>query len=143
MIAIASLYADPLHSGHLDYLEAAKGTYGYLVAIVNNDIQAALKKGRAFMREQDRLRIVSALRCVDRAVLSIDQDRSVCRTLESIARECPSWYVFCNGGDVTSALEADLCKQLGIRMAYGVGGDKVESSSGLLERASQHLHIRL
>lgn len=49
---MVSGYFDPIHVGHLEYLENAKkcgGEKAWLVVIVNNDQQAALKKGKAFM----------------------------------------------------------------------------------------------
>lgn len=61
---------DLLHPGHLAYLEAAKKLGDTLVVMVGRDELARKKRGRRLvMREQDRLRIVRALRCVDAAIL--------------------------------------------------------------------------
>ena len=44
-------YFDPLHVGHIEYLEMAAQLGDELIVIVNNDRQAALKKGESFMEE--------------------------------------------------------------------------------------------
>ena len=44
--AIVSGYFNPLHIGHLDMMEAARGLADALVVIVNNDAQQVLKKGK-------------------------------------------------------------------------------------------------
>ena len=118
-------YFDPLHVGHLEMLEMAKSLGDKLIVIVNNDEQAKLKKGESFMHQDDRLRIVSALGCVDEAFLSIDTDRTVCKSL----RLCVP-HVFANGGDRTEdeVPEAKICKELNIEMVDGLG-KKIRSSS--------------
>ena len=68
-IVATSGYFDPLHVGHLECLELAKELGDKLIVIVNSDLQARLKKGKPFMNEQDRLKIVSALKCVDEVFL--------------------------------------------------------------------------
>lgn len=109
---------------------------------MDNDKQVDLKGSRSFMCEADRLRIVGALRGVDRAILSIDKGLDVCDTLRMCYREAqrePGYYssvVFANGGDRTAdeIPEISICEELDIEMVFGVGGGKVESSSELLER---------
>ena len=73
-IVVASGYFDPLHIGHIEYLELAKKIGDKLIVIVNNDLQAKLKKGKSFMIEGDRMKIISSLKCVDETFLSIDSD---------------------------------------------------------------------
>lgn len=140
-IAIASLYGDPLHPGHIRYLAAARKLADRLVVIVNNDKQAVLKKGRSFMHEQDRCEMVASIRHVDAVVLSIDEDPSVSRTLERILLLYPDdRYLFCNGGDVcevSQVREAATCIKYEVRMVFGVGGSKIQSSSHLLEQAKK------
>jgi cytidyltransferase-like protein len=133
-VVAVSGYWNPLHLAHIQYIEAAAGLGAKLVVIVNTDHQVALKGSVPFMTEGDRLELVSALWCVDQAVLAIDEDRSVCRTLELLHPD-----VFANGGDVGSesdCRETDICRKLGIEMKFGVGGrDKLRSSSELIRRA--------
>ena len=77
-------YFDPIHVGHLEYLEMAKSLGDSLVVIINNNHQCKLKKGKYFMDENDRVKIVESLRCVDEVYLSIDEDKTVCKSLEAL-----------------------------------------------------------
>ena len=120
-------YFDPIHIGHLEYLRMAKELGDSLVVIVNNNYQCKLKKGKHFMDENDRVEIVKALRFVDEVFLSVDKDRTVCKSLEEISPD-----VFANGGDrATSEVpETPVCKKFNIKMVDGLG-DKIRSSSSL------------
>tara|TARA_R110000851_G_scaffold21863_1_gene65108 strand:- start:708 stop:1064 length:357 start_codon:yes stop_codon:yes gene_type:complete len=111
--------------GHIEYLEEAKKLGDKLVVIVNNDEQARLKKGKPFMAQGDRLKIVKSLRCVDEAFISIDTDLSVCKSL----RLCIP-HIFANGGDrkQEEIPEAKTCRELNIEMSDGLGL-KIRSSS--------------
>lgn len=124
-VIIASGYFNPLHIGHVRYLEEAKTLGTTLVVIVNNDLQVGLKGSKPCMSEQDRLEIVGALRCVDYAVLSIDSDRSVLKTLASLNGD-----LFAKGGDSTpeNTPEKDI-----IEVVYNIGGLKIRSSSEILK----------
>jgi cytidyltransferase-like protein len=129
-IVCVSGYFNPLHIGHLRYFEEAKKLGDKLVVIVNNDKQCELK-GSIFMNEVERVEIVKALKMVDEVVLSVDEDETVCRTLALIKPD-----VFAKGGDrkPENVPEKEICEKLGIELVFGVGGDKVQSSSWLLER---------
>ena len=118
-------YFDPIHVGHLEYLRMAKELGDSLVVIVNNNYQCKLKKGKHFMDENDRVEIVKALRFVDEVFLSVDKDRTVCKSLKEIKPD-----VFANGGDrATSEVpETPVCKKFKIKMVDGLG-DKIRSSS--------------
>lgn len=133
-IVCVSGYFNPIHVGHLELLERAKQLGDKLYVIVNSDRQSILKKGTTFMPEGERLTILRALRCVDAAVLSCDEDRTVCKTLRILRP-----HVFANGGDVTEdspCPEEAVCKELGIEMVYGLGS-KVQSSSWLIEGSNK------
>ena len=126
-VVATSGYFDPLHVGHLECLEMAKELGDRLIVIVNSDLQAKLKKGESFMKEEDRMRIVSALKCVDHVFLSIDKDKSQCESLRHINPD-----IFAKGGDRTSGEipESKVCKELGIDIVDGLG-EKIRSSSDL------------
>lgn len=128
----ASGYFDPIHAGHIDYLTRAKelarqlgGDSARLVVIVNTDAQAALKKGRSYLPLKDRLAVVGQLGCVDEAVECIDEDMTVCKTLEKLRPD-----VFAKGGDRTAGEipEREVCNRLGIKIVDELG-PKVASSS--------------
>ena len=143
---IVSGYFNPCHVGHLDYLEAARKLGDRLIVIVNNDEQVRLKGRVEFMPEVDRVRLIDALKCVDGAFLSCDVDGSVCASIERIVLltqganyDVDTQFVFANGGDQTAETipETDICERLGVEMVFGVGGDKVASSSELIKRANE------
>ena len=124
-VVAVSGYFDPIHVGHLEYLKMAKSLGDKLVVIINSDYQAELKKGKSFMPEQDRLEIVQALRCVDEVFLSIDKDKSVCKSLEHLKPD-----IFANGGDrsLEEIPETAVMKKYNIEMVDGLG-EKIRSSS--------------
>ena len=134
-IVCVSGYFDPFHVGHLEYLERAKSLGTFLIVIVNNDDQAVLKKKKPFMPCEERCLILSALKCVDMVVPSIDKDRTVCKTLAAVS---PKPNVFCNGGDQFNDLipEAPICEKLGIELVDGLG-QKIQSSSWLISKADE------
>jgi D-beta-D-heptose 7-phosphate kinase/D-beta-D-heptose 1-phosphate adenosyltransferase len=134
---IVSGYFNPLHKGHLEYFNNAKAICDELFVIVNSDHQRELKGSKPFQDEEERLLIVSNIKAVDKAVLSIDQDRTVCETLKSIAEEYSATYAlgFANAGDQNNdnIPECAICEALGIELIDGLG-EKIQSSSWLLEK---------
>ena len=120
-------YFDPIHVGHLEYIELSKRMGDYLVVIVNNNHQCKLKKGKYFMDERDRIKIVESIKGVDEVFLSIDSDKTVCKSLEKIKPD-----VFTNGGDRHNQEipESIVCKKYGIELLDGMG-KKIRSSSDL------------
>ena len=54
-IVCVSGYFDPVHIGHLEYFKKSKKIGSKLMVIVNNDFQAKLKKGKAFMPVDERI----------------------------------------------------------------------------------------
>jgi len=129
-VVAASGYFDPVHFGHIEYLQKAKELGDKLIVIVNNDKQAHLKKGFEFMPFKERMEIVKALRFVDEVFPSIDEDKTVCKSLEKLKP-----HIFAKGGDRFSheIPEAEVCNRLGIKIIHGLG-DKVQSSSELVKR---------
>ena len=126
-IVAVSGYFDPIHVGHLEYLRLSKKLGDKLVVIVNNNHQCVLKKGKPFMDEKDRVEIVRSIKMVDEVFLSIDDDKSVCKSLEKIKP-----HIFANGGDRSTGEvpELKVCKKYNIQMTDGLG-DKIRSSSDL------------
>lgn len=131
---IISGYFDPLHVGHVELIEKAKALGNKLIVIVNNDKQTELKKGKAFMPEEERVKIVKGIKGVDEVFLSIDEDRSVCESIKKV-NEVYGADIFGNGGDrLNSEIpESRVCKELGIKIVDGLG-DKIQSSSDLIKK---------
>ena len=133
---IVSGYFNPIHKGHLEYFLNAKSLANFLFVIVNNDHQRALKESKEFQLEEERMLIVSYLKPVDKAILSIDTDRTVCETIAKIAKEYGNDYdlAFANGGDQNNSTipETDVCQERQIALHDGFG-DKIQSSSWLIK----------
>ncbi len=133
---IVSGYFNPIHKGHLEYFNIAKDLCDALFVIVNNDFQRQLKVSKEFQKQDERMIIVSNLKAVDKAFLSIDMDRTVCKTIESIALQFSSEYElgFANGGDQNNDTipEIDICNKMNVKLIDGLR-DKIQSSSWLLK----------
>lgn len=146
-VVIVSGFFNPLHGGHLDMIEAAKKMGDHLVVIVNNDEQQIEKKGKIILDEQNRARLLRALRDVDEVVIGIDPAGNhwpSTKTLEFVANQyTEDELIFANGGDRPSpeALpgpEAEMCREKGITMVFGVGGDEKADSSTRINQANGH-----
>ncbi|MBT6448131.1 MAG: adenylyltransferase/cytidyltransferase family protein [Flavobacteriaceae bacterium] len=135
-VIIVSGYFNPLHKGHIEYFKNAKNYGDALFVIVNNDYQRKLKGSKEFMDEKERLLIIDELKITDKTFLSIDNDRTVSKSIEKIHREYSSEFDLCfaNGGDQTndSIPEASICAKLNINLIDGLG-NKIQSSSWLLK----------
>lgn len=141
-VVIVSGFFNPLHGGHLDMIEAAALLGDKLVVVVNNDIQQVIKKGKVILNEQNRARLIGALRVVDETVIAVDEDPPVIRTLQMIALQHPDdELIFANGGDRASEKEVpetQVCKDYNIEMVFGVGGTEKADSSTRINQANGH-----
>lgn len=136
---IVSGYFNPLHGGHLDLIESAAKMGDYLIVIVNNDKQQVFKKGKVILDENNRVRLMNALKGVDEVVLSIDDymldggEIPQINTLEMLAKKySDDQLVFANGGDRNSTKaipETEVCEKYGIEMRFDAGEGKPDSSS--------------
>ena len=136
-VVIVSGYFNPLHKGHLELFQKAKVAGDQLWVIVNSDLQRELKGSKKFMDQDERLLIVSAIEIVNKALISIDNDKTQRKTLANLADKCSDQYelYFANGGDQNndSIPEASVCQEKGICLMEGLG-DKIQSSSWLLKK---------
>ncbi len=146
-IVIISGYFNPLHGGHLDMVEAAKKLGDKLLVVVNNDKAQHIKKGKIILDEQNRVRLVKALRDVDEVVLSIDEDLGQAKTLRKIRGMYPNdKLIFANGGDRDPSKHAlpenemQSCVDCDIETVFGVGSHEYEKrdSSSRINQATGH-----
>ncbi|NVJ63322.1 MAG: adenylyltransferase/cytidyltransferase family protein [Flavobacteriaceae bacterium] len=133
---IVSGYFNPIHKGHLEYINNAKAIADELFVIVNSDYQRELKGSKEFQKEEERLIIIENIKAVDKAFISVDNDRTVIKTIEMIFNKFHQDYDlgFANGGDQNNDTipERPICEKLGISLIDGLG-DKIQSSSWLLK----------
>lgn len=134
---------DPIHIGHVRYMQEAKKMGDKLIVVLNNDNWFEVKGKPVFMSEKDRKEIIEALNCVDEVIISSHpkgtKDISVCQEILKIKPD-----IFANGGDRRPDWdpipEVALCQDLGIKLVYNVGrGGKVRSSSELLKDYSKKI----
>ena len=136
-IAIISGYFDPIHKGHLEYIEKSKKFAQKLIVILNNNFQTKLKKKKFFLDEKERKEILQSNKNVDEVFISLDKDKSVCKTIEKIASKNKNKkIVFANGGDRKNyeIPESKICKKLNIHIKDRIG-KKIQSSSSLIKKA--------
>jgi cytidyltransferase-like protein len=138
-LVIASGYFNPVHKGHVEYLTRSKALGDKLFVIVNNDIQREMKGSKEFMNEEERKLIIETLKPVDWAVVSIETknrlvDKSI-KLIHELYKDEFDNFIFSNGGDQTehTIVEGDMCRELGIKMVFGLG-NKIQSSSWLLKK---------
>jgi cytidyltransferase-like protein len=138
VLVIVSGYFNPVHKGHIEYLMRSKALGDFLYVIVNNDYQRELKGSKPFMVADERKLIIESLKFVDKAMVAIDTTKTVDESIKHIFNEMGNEFtkiVFANGGDQNrnTVGEVELCKELGIELADGLG-DKIQSSSWLLNK---------
>lgn len=127
---------DPIHSGHIAYIRAAKKLGDILVVGVNSDAWLTRKKGRNFMPLSERAAILRSIVGVDFVIDFRDDDNSAKHAIQMVRQSYPQdRIVFANGGDRTSSNipEMDIIDD-NLEFTFGVGGeDKKNSSSWILE----------
>ena len=143
-VVIVSGYFNPLHAGHIRLLKDAAKLGDYLFVIINNDAEVIIKGSKQFMSAKERAEIVGSLKFVDETFISVDvRDGTVCKTLDWCVKALKSMkeyefeLIFANGGDRKfkgDIPERFVCYNHGIKMVFGVGGKKIQSSSKLLKK---------
>ena len=136
-LGVVSGYFNPLHYGHVEYINEAKKNCNRLIAIVNSDLQVRLKGSKPFMDELHRKRIIENLKSVDECLISIDSDKSQSETLKKIRKENPNSTIsFFNSGDRKTgnleSSESETCKNNDI-LEIVLDLLKIHSSSELLK----------
>ena len=134
-ISVVSGGFDPLHSGHISYINSAKKFGDYLIIALNSDEWLRQKKGKEFMPFEERKSILENIKNVDEVLDFEDDDLGSCiKALEKIKLKFPDdEIIFCNGGDRGKENIPEMSVS-GITFEFGVGGDdKKNSSSWILK----------
>jgi D-beta-D-heptose 7-phosphate kinase/D-beta-D-heptose 1-phosphate adenosyltransferase len=122
---------DPLHSGHIKYFEEAKKLGDQLIIGLNSDDWLTRKKGRPFMKWEDRLAVIRNIRGVNWTVQFDDSDGTAKDAIRKVRLNYPNdTIIFANGGDRTK----DNIPEMGIKdnnleFVFGVGGENKRNSS--------------
>lgn len=133
IIVLATGGFDPVHSGHIAYLNHASKLGDILVVGLNSDDWLTRKKGKPFMKWDERKAVVKHLEMVDAVIDFKDSDDTACGAIDKVRKEFPDYHiVFVNGGDRTHENIPEM-KYDDIEFVFGVGGnEKINSSSTIL-----------
>ena len=125
---------DPIHSGHISYLNHADHLGDHVVVGLNSDAWLTRKKGRPFMSWHERMTVLDNLHMVGEVIEFNDDDGSSIDAIRKVREKYPNdEIIFANGGDRTSE---NIPEQVfnDVEFVFGVGGDnKANSSSWILE----------
>lgn len=129
---------DPIHPGHIAYIREALKLGDYLLVILTRDDQLIekdrlagnVKKRSPIPFEVRKAVIEWGLKGRGKVVENIDKDITSCESLRLYHPD-----IFAKGGntwDLENLPEKDVCRELGIKIVFGVGGyDKSFTSSKL------------
>lgn len=125
---------DPLHEGHIRLFKGAKKLGDVLVVMLNSDEQLKKKKGQTFYPSQDERReILESIKYVDKVIIDPGKDITCEEALKLVRPD-----ILAKGGDRVEGsmpeIELSVCREIGCKIVYNVGGVKVQSSSWLLKR---------
>jgi len=125
---------DPIHSGHISYINAAKKLGDILVVGVNSDDWLRRKKGQEFMPSYERINIIQNLKAVDHCILFNDTENHAIEAIRNVKLMYPGDHIiFANGGDRTADNIPEMSEP-DVEFMFGVGGeDKKNSSSWILQ----------
>ena len=128
---------DPLHSGHIKYINAAKSYGDILVVGLNSDKWLENKKGKFFLPFNERLMIMKSLKDIHDVISFNDSDDSAIDAIKNIKNTYKDSIIkFCNGGDRYEENIPELKEfenDNRVEFKFGVGGDsKINSSSKIL-----------
>ena len=127
---------DPIHSGHLEYIRAAKDKGDLLVVGLQSDEWLKNKKGVYFLPFGERCKVLEAVRHVDKVISFDDSDGTAYRAIQKVKGMYKGDnIIFANGGDRTPETEQPEESNIqGVTYLWGVGGDKTNSSSVILKK---------
>ena len=125
---------DPVHIGHIRSIRDASQLGDKLMVILTRDDQLIRKKGYCFMPYEERKEVMENIKGVDIVVPNVDANIT---SNESLEYYRPN--IFAKGGDRTEdnmpEIEKRLCRKIGCKIVYGIGGGKIQSSSSLVKKS--------
>ena len=127
---------DPVHKGHLRMFREASWLGHQVIVGLNSDDWLTRKKGKPFMKWDERAEILESCKFVTQVLSMDDSDDTASDIIKQVANLYKNQDMniyFANGGDRKkgNVPELDVCKNLNVVMLWGIGGGKIQSSSWL------------
>ena len=127
---------DPVHKGHIRMFREAANLGHQVIIGLNSDKWLTRKKGKPFMKWEERAEILESCKFVTQVLSMNDDDDTASDIIKQVAKlyqDQDMNIYFANGGDRKrgNVPELDVCKDLNVVMLWGVGGGKIQSSSWL------------
>ena len=128
---------DPVHKGHIRMFREAANLGHQVIVGLNSDTWLTRKKGKPFMKWDERAEILESCKFVNQVLPMDDSDDTASDIIRQVANLYKNQDVniyFANGGDRKkgNVPELDVCKNLNVVMLWGIGGGKIQSSSWLI-----------
>jgi cytidyltransferase-like protein len=130
---------DPIHSGHIAYINDAKRNCDFLLVGVNSDKWLVRKKGQPFMSFDERIQIVQSISDVSLATSFNDDDDSASQLIVKASKMFPEYQlIFMNGGDRNQdniiEMQSTIISGIKVEFKFGIGGNnKLNASSKILK----------
>ena len=140
-VVIVSGGFDPVHVGHIRMILEATSLGEIVVVGVNSDEWLTRKKGYIFMPHEERLEIARSVKGVRFAMGFDDSDNSANDLIKKVRSLYPNASIaFANGGDRTkeNIPEIHTAKENRVELIWGIGGNKIQSSSDLVSTANKN-----
>ena len=136
-VIIVSGGFDPVHKGHIRMFREAANLGHQVIIGLNSDEWLSRKKGKPFMKWEERAEILESCKFVTQVLSMDDSDDTATDIIKQVANLYKNQDMniyFANGGDRKkgNVPELDVCKDLNVVMLWGIGGGKIQSSSWLI-----------
>ncbi len=136
-VIIVSGGFDPVHKGHIRMFREAANLGHQVIIGLNSDEWLSRKKGKPFMKWEERAEILESCKFITQVLPMDDSDDTASDIIKQVAKlyeDQDMDIYFANGGDRKkgNVPELDVCKYLGVVMLWGIGGGKIQSSSWLI-----------
>ena len=125
---------DPVHKGHIRMFREAANLGANVIVGLNSDEWLTRKKGKPFMKWEERAVILESCKFINQVLPMDDSDDTACDIIKQVSDKYEGYNIyFANGGDrgKGNVPELDVCKNLNVVMLWGIGGGKIQSSSEL------------
>ena len=126
---------DPVHKGHIRMFREAANLGAQVIVGLNSDDWLIRKKGKPFMKWEERAEILESCKWINQVLPIDDSDDTACDIIKQVSDKYEGYNIyFANGGDrgKGNTPEMDVCRKLDVTMLWNIGGGKIQSSSWLI-----------